>query len=473
LDFIEKVKATVEKYRMLQEGDTVIVGVSGGVDSVVLLHVLMALREEYDLSLIVGHLDHGIRGDESRREAVFVRDLARGMGILCEKAVADTPALAKKERISLQEAAREARYGFYEEVRDKHNGQKVALGQTADDQAETILMRVIRGAGLRGLKGIPPVRGGIYIRPLIEVSRQEVEQFAEEEGLSFVTDSSNVKDIYLRNKVRHDLIPHLERTYNPSMRAGLTRMASILSREDDYLDGKAEEVMTGLVKVHGEGFSLNIPGFMALHEALSFRVLQKVLAGVLGGDLRRIKTVHLDGIFRLLTHRAPNKVLCLPQGICAEKRYTELFIGRGNPLTAVPFEYFVDVPGVTILEGLGKRFVTRRKRVGRSVPTDVDSSVAHLDDDKLIFPLILRSFEEGDRFVPLGMKGHKKLKDFFIDAKVPRALRRRIPLLVSGEEVVWVVGYRINERFRLTEGSKRALRIEYLDYPSSPCPQSS
>ena len=465
MDFIGKVRATVENYRMFEEGDTVIVGVSGGVDSVVLLHVLMLLRDEYDLSMVVAHLDHGIRGEESRREGDFVRDLAHGMSLPFEAAVADVPVLAKKQRITLQEAAREARYRYYEEIRKKYNAQRVATGQTADDQAETILMRVIRGAGLRGLKGIPPVRGGVYIRPLIETSRQEVERFASSEGLSFVTDSSNIKDIYLRNKVRHDLIPHLEREYNPSIRVGLNRMATILSREDDYLDRKTEEAMAGLMKGNGEELSLDIPRLTAFHEALWFRVLQKALARVLGGDLRSIKTVHLDGICRLLAHRAPNKVLCLPQGIYAEKRYTELFIRRGRLPTVFPFEYIVDAPGVTILEGLGKKLVTRIERAKQGISMDVDSKVAHLDDDKLLHPLILRSLEEGDRFIPLGMKGHKKLKDFFIDSKVPKALRRQIPLLVSAGDIVWVVGYRISERFKFTEGSKRLLKAEYLDYP--------
>ncbi len=450
---------------MLEEGDTVIVGVSGGVDSVVLLHVLMAIRDEYDLSLIVAHVDHGIRGEESRREADFVRDLAQGLDLRFETVVTDVPALAREKRMSVQEAAREARYAFYEEVRKKNNGQKVAMGQTADDQAETILMRVIRGAGLRGLKGIPPFRGEGFIRPLIETSREEVEKYADKEGLSFITDSSNIKDIYLRNKVRHDLIPHLEREYNPNIRVGLTRMASILSREDDYLDREAEEAMAGLIKGTDDELSLHIPSLRAFHEAIWFRVLQKMLATVLGGDLRRIKTVHLDALFRLLSHQAPNKVLCLPQGIYAEKHYAELFIRRGKPPVVFPFEYLLDVPGVTLLEGLGKKLVTRIERVNRGTPVERDSKVAYLDDDKVVRPLTLRSFEEGDLFIPLGMKGRKKLKDFFIDSKVPKALRPHIPLLVSGGSIVWVVGYRINESFKLREESKRALRAEYLDYP--------
>lgn len=464
MTFIGKVQATVEKYRMLEEGDTVIVGVSGGVDSVVLLHALMALRDEYDLSLVVAHVDHGIRGEESRREGHFVGDLAQGMDLPFETAVADVPALARKKRISVQEAARDARYAFYEEVRKRNNGQKVATGQTADDQAETILMRVIRGAGLRGLKGIPPFRGEGFIRPLIEISREEVEKYADKEGLSFVTDSSNIKDIYLRNKVRHDLIPHLEREYNPSIRVGLTRMASILSREDDYVGRKAEEAMAELITATGEELSLHIPSLKAFHEAIWYRVLQKMLAILLEGDLRRIKTVHLDALFRLLTQQAPNKVLCLPQGIYAEKHYAQLFIRKGRPPEGVPFEYILDIPGVTLLEGLGKKLVTRIERVKRGTRVDRDSKVAYLDDDTLVRPLTLRSFEEGDLFIPLGMKGRKKLKDFFIDSKVPKPLRRQIPLLISEGNIVWVVGYRINECFKLRERSKRALRAEYLDY---------
>ncbi len=465
MDFIAKVRTTVERHRMIRKGDTVIVGVSGGVDSVALLHVLMALRDEYDLSIVVAHLDHGIRGEESRREAEFVRDLAQRLGLPFETAVADVSAMAGRERISLQEAARKARYDFYEEVRKRYDGQKVAIGQTADDQAETILMRVIRGAGLRGLKGIPPARGGIYIRPLIETSREEVERLSRDEGLSYVTDSSNIKDIYLRNKVRHDLIPRLEREYNPNIRAGLTRMASILSREDDYIDREAERVAARLIKGGGEEVNLDIPGLKASHGAICFRVLQKALATVLGGDLRRIKTAHLDAIFRLLGHRAPNKILCLPDGVYAEKHYTELFIRRGRRPVVFPFEYVVDVPGVTVLEGLGKKLVTRIEKSKKGIPVDGDPNVAYLDDDKLAHPLTLRSFERGDRFVPLGMNAPKKLKDFFIDSKVPKALRRQIPLLISGGAIAWVVGYRVSDSFKLTESSERILSAEYLDYP--------
>ena len=465
MNFIGKVRGTVERYRMIREGDTVIVGVSGGIDSVVLLHVLKALRDEYDLSLVVAHLDHGVRGQESRRDAEFVRNLAQGLGLPLETAVADVPALAKRKRISIQEAARKARYDFYEKVRKKHKGHKVATGQTADDQAETILMRVIRGAGLRGLKGIPPIRGGVYIRPLIETSRGDVERFAREKGLSYVSDSSNIKDIYLRNRVRHDLIPHLEREYNPNIRMGLTRMASILSREDDFVDREAEVAVAGLMDGDGEEISLDIPGLKAYHEAIWFRVLQKALAAVLGGDLRRIKTAHLDGIYGLLTRCAPNKLLCLPEGIYAEKHYTKLFIRRGKPPAVFPFEYIADVPGVTILEGLGKKLVTRIEEAKRGIPVNADPNVAHLDDDRLVYPLTLRSYGEGDRFIPLGMKHSKKLKDFFIDSKVPRALRRRTPLLVSGGTIAWVVGYRPSECFKLTEASKRMLRAEYMDYP--------
>jgi tRNA(Ile)-lysidine synthase len=465
LDFIGKVRATVERYRMIREADTVIVGVSGGIDSVVLLHVLIAFRDEYDLSLIAAHLDHGIRGQESRRDAEFVRNLAHGLGLPLESAVADVPALAKRERITIQEAAREARYDFYEKVRKKHKGHKVATGQTADDQAETILMRVIRGAGLRGLKGIPPVRGGVYIRPLIETSRGDVERFAREEDLSYVSDSSNIKDVYLRNRVRHDLIPHVEREYNPNIRKGLTRMASILSREDDFLDREAEEAVAGLMEGHGEGFSLDIPGLKGYHEAIRFRVLQKALAAALGGDLRRITTAHLEAISGLLTRCAPNKVLCLPEGIYAEKHYTKLFIRRGKAPAVFPFEYIVDVPGVTILEGLGKKLVTRIEGAKRGIIGDANPNVAYLDDDRLVYPLTMRSYGEGDRFIPLGMKDSKKLKDFFIDSKVPRALRRRTPLLVSGGTIAWVVGYRPSECFKVTEASERILRAEYTDYP--------
>ena len=236
---LHKVRKTIEKHRMLSRGDRVIVGVSGGRDSVVLLSVLTRLRPAYGTSLVVAHLNHGLRGNEACRDEAFVKKLAHDLGLPCETRSVSVRGLRTK-RTTLQEAAREARFLFFRELVKKYGATKVALGQNADDQAETMVMRFIRGAGLAGLKGIPPVRDEI-IHPLIEVTRAEIEAYMTEEGLAHVEDSSNRKDVYLRNRIRKHLIPVLEE-YNPNLKMTLGRMGQVLSFEEHYMGSEVREV---------------------------------------------------------------------------------------------------------------------------------------------------------------------------------------------------------------------------------------
>ena len=249
---IEKVKETIKHFAMVEGGDHLLVAVSGGMDSVALLHLLMALREPLDIQLTVCHLNHSLRGEESIRDEEFVRSLAESLGLAFEGGREDLRAITRERDGSLQEVARAVRYAFFEEVALRTGATKVALGHTSDDNAETVLMRFIKGSSARGLRGIPPVRER-YIRPLIETGRGEVETFIRERGIEYVEDSSNRTMNYLRNRIRGELIPFIEEKYNPNLRETLNREASVIARDDDYLSCEAERASGGVVVERGVG----------------------------------------------------------------------------------------------------------------------------------------------------------------------------------------------------------------------------
>jgi tRNA(Ile)-lysidine synthase len=455
---LDRVRQTVAKYNMISEGDCVVVGVSGGVDSVALLSVLSKLRAVYGMSLIVAHLNHRLRGAESQRDEAFVRDLARDLGLPCEVASMEV-GLMKGRDMTLQEAAREARFMFFERVVQKHRAHRLALGQTADDQAETMVMRFIRGAGLGGLKGIPPVRNEV-IHPLIETSRGEIETYLAREGLTYVEDSSNRKDIYLRNRIRRYVIPFLE-GYNPNLKKSLVRMAQVLWQEDRYLERKVERFSRRMAWQRGNGVYLELGPFRRLDPALQFRVLKETLGAVSGMHRKRLGVVHVLSLLGLITAGNPHGLVDLPGGLMARRVYDRLEIRRKGGDTPRDFDVPLAIPGVTPIPEIGKRMISQWLDTWDLAESS--SQCVFFDADRLHTSLRVRNRQHGDRFRPLGMPGSKKLKDCLIDWKVPMVQRKRVPLVVSGETIVWVVGYRISHEVRVTPETRRVMRLEIRD----------
>lgn len=456
---LDRVEKTIEKYRMLSQADRVVVGVSGGMDSVALLSVLDKLRPAYGISLVVAHLNHRLRGQESRRDEIFVKNLARQLDLPCEiQSVAIRR--FKKKGMTLQEAAREVRFAFFRNAVEKHGAHKVALGQTADDQAETMVMRFIRGAGLAGLKGIPPVRDDLVIHPLIEVRREEIEAYLTEEGLSHVEDSSNRKDVYLRNRVRNHLIPMLE-GYNPNLKTSLGRMGQVLAQEEQYMKTTADEAWDRIARWNGDVVCLDLTQFRDLHPALQFRLLRQTVGSIGGINAKRLGVIHILSLSDLAGGQRSHAVIHLPDRITARRIYDRLEIGKGERPSTAAFDYPVTFPGITAIGELGKMLVIAfvdHWKVGEG-----SSHHVFLDPRRLQAPLRVRNWRHGDKFRPLGMTGSKKIKDCFIDWKVPVEQRARVPLIVSGEAIVWVVGYRISQDVRVTAETKRAIRMEVRD----------
>jgi tRNA(Ile)-lysidine synthase len=456
---IAQATKTIQKYGMLKSGDRVIVGVSGGPDSMAVLYLLHHLGKRYDLVLQVAHLNHGFREREAQRDAHFVEHAARELGLPCVIETFDVPAYKKSRSLSSQEAARIIRYRFLEEVRKKTNASKIALGHNADDQAETLMMWLLRGTGLKGLGGMPPVRDGIIIRPLIETTRKEIETFLSKKDIPFVVDSSNQTTDYVRNRLRQELFPLLTKNYNPQIVKKLVNTASIISLENEYLENISKVMLDEIiVSENRTSVVIGSKELLALPLAMQLRCLRTVLEKV-KGSLKKISSIHLYDMLGIVVSGEPHKVLKLPDGIRVEKSYFRLKV-TSNQVVQLPFYYhYSSIPDRVILKEIDRELSFKLINGRRGVSTNKDPCVAYLDAEKVSMPLIIRNARPGDRFQPFGMKGEKKIKNYFIDEKVPQGERKRIPLVFAGDMLGWVGGMRINHCLRVTSGTRRVLKI--------------
>ena len=462
---LEKVRRTIDRYRLLDKGDRLIVGVSAGVDSMVLLHLLSAYRQEFDLSLIVAHVNHGLRPEESEKEMELVKKESERLGFTFEYGPFNVKEFQEVGGISLQDAARRIRFHFFNVLLQKYNANKIALGHHADDQVETVLLRLMRGSGLKGLKGMLPIREGRVIRPLLEVWRREVESFVEEMKIPYLLDSSNLKKNYLRNRLRLTLIPLIEKEYQPNFKKIVLKTSTILREENDYLERGAEEAYQKIVREEKDALSFKFSEYQFLHPAIQWRIIQKMLGRIYSGEtvIEEREGMEVDQIYKKFHQLLPSFFIELPHGVSLEKRYDLVLIGKGWVKPVPPFEVELISPGRNYVEEIKREVV-----IGETSRDDKFKDlyglpdIALLDYQSLQFPLKMRNFRPGDRFRPLGVKGTQKLKEFFIDHKIPKFERPRIPLLISGEMIAWIVGYRIDERVKVTEKTKRILKVEVI-----------
>ncbi len=457
----KQVKRTIDRYHLLKKDDRLIVGVSAGVDSMVLLHLLNAYREAFNLSLIVAHVNHGLRPEESEKEAELVQKESERLGLSFEYGQFNVKEFQKLGGISPQDAARRIRFHFFYDLLQKHHAQKIVLGHNADDQVETVLLRLMRGSGLKGLKGMLPAREGKVVRPLLEVWREEIESFAIEKKIPFLLDSSNLRDDYLRNRIRHALIPLMEREYQPNFKEILLKTSNILREENDYLERGAEEAYRKIVQEEKDTLSFKFSEYQSLHQAIRWRVVRKMLEFIdaRGMVVEEGEWSEVHKIYEKLHRPSPSFLFELPHGARVEKRYDVVSLGKGEVKPFPPFEFELNSPGRTFVEEIGKEVGIEETNRNQFRDYDGSPHTALMDYECLQFPLKMRNFRPGDRFHPLGAKGTQKVKEFFIDHKIPRFERPKIPLLISGERIAWIVGYRIDERVKVTERTKRVLKV--------------
>ena len=474
----ETVRRAIVKHGMLARGDKVLCAVSGGPDSVAMLHVLSELAPELGVTLAVCHFDHGLRAD-SHEDAAFVSGMCDAMGIECVTERVELAALLKGRHVNKQAAAREYRYAFFDRAADGLGANKIAVGHTADDQAETYLMRELRGSGAQGLSAIPPVRGAI-VRPLIEASRADIMEYIDAKGIPYRTDPTNLTTVYGRNRLRLTLMPLLKE-YNPRAASAFIRNAEILRAEDDYLDSVVSGTLESIIKCAptptpplrvGTGLSVNssveidISGFSLLHTALKRRVIREAYRRV-KGDLLGLTYAHVLEAEDSIATGETGRGVDLPGGVRVERSYDRLvFVMRGKAPQR-GFSYMLPLPGEVSVPELGVIVMTWFTEEMED-PPEPKGHLARFDATKLNGPLVIRSRRPGDSFHPVGMTGSKKLQDYFTDMKLPRDGRDLVPILECGGEVAWVVGMRQDRRFAADDSTKRFIVIELINPAAAP-----
>lgn len=469
---LKTVRKTIADNLLLRRGEHVLAAVSGGPDSVALLRILEILSAEYSLKITVAHLNHGLRGEEADRDEEFVRILSEKKSLAFITKRVDIRERQKKTGRSLEEIGREERYRFLYETAGECGAVKIATGHHRDDQVETFFINLLRGAGLDGLKGIAPIRDDCLIRPLLYVGRSEILEFLNREGLAYTTDSSNSDQVFLRNSIRNWLIPELTKRYNPRLIAGVARTAEIIRLEDDYMLDVVRQ-LTGFwgIKPGDKEIAVPLSEFSQQHRAVQARIIKFLLERMTTFQ-NGIGYLHIESVLELC-HKKDSRfrTLDLPAGILVEKRAAVLNIRKvSEKLTSGVaagnetgrFEIEVKIPATIGLPEIKRNI--RIEMIANPGLAKVKShpEMAFMDYDCINPPLLIRNWRPGDRIDLLGLGGTKKLKKYFIDRKIPSALRGTIPLLVDSQSIIGIAGERISQRVRITEKTKKVLKIELV-----------
>lgn len=452
INIIDKVTSTITKYEMISPGDRIIVGASGGPDSTCLLHVLHSLKSQFDFELIAAHFEHGLRPGEDEKETEFISSFAQRLGVPFEYKRAEQD--IREGSGSLEEKARLVRYNFLEEVRKRHKAHKIALGHNMNDQAETVIMRLLRGSGISGLKGIPAVRDGLIIRPIIALNRDDVIYYLQKNRLRYMSDSSNTDKRFLRNRLRYELIPILQQ-YQPNIIRFLSKTSEIINMEDDFMESQARKWAEKNVLFKSGLSAIPIHMFKELHVALKNRVLRYLLKKKLG-HLKRITYDHINDIVTMLYGERPNMEVHLPYGIIVKKRYNWLLIDEKRGFE----DFYYNIPGcgTYYLDAISSWIILEQVELFQE--SSSEENTIFLNADLIEFPLTIRNVRPGDKIALKGIKGHKKVKDIFIDMKIPQDVRKSIPILVNkGSPIyLWCVN-KMDRRYEPVKKNHRILKI--------------
>jgi tRNA(Ile)-lysidine synthase len=456
-------------HKLVSRGEKLVVAVSGGPDSICLLYILLELREQLGISLHVAHLDHRLRGADSAADAVYVTRLARRLGLPATVESSDVDAYRKERRLSLEEAAREVRYSFLARVAISVGAARVGVGHTADDHIETVLMHLLRGSGARGLRGLLPVSRwrseGLdltVIRPLLEMTRAETAAYCRARRLKPRIDASNLSAELFRNRVRHFLVPEL-RKYNPRVDEALRRTAAIAADDLAFMEREVGRLWPGIVTERNGALIIDKKGLIALPPALKRYLLRRGVETAVG-SLKDIEAGHIEDLLEAL-EKPSGRVIVLPFGITFTIEHDRFLLAK-DPASLYPYpaldgETALKIPGETRLPGWTIEAAVLSPSEVEVAALKDGSLFAYLDFARAGSRLFVRAPRPADRFQPLGMSGVKRLNRFLIDARVPRSWRGRVPVVASPSQIVWIVGYRIDERVKVTAAASRILRLEF------------
>lgn len=466
---------------MFQKGDAVLAGVSGGPDSVALLYVLLHLAPRWELRIGVAHLNHCLRGSEADKDADFVTELAARLHLPCYQERINVQEYRASRQVCLEDAARQVRYGFLDRIRRQHGYHKTALGHHSGDNAELMLMFLFRGSGLSGLSGIPPVRSGHIVRPLLYVSREDIMAFLRYNGLSFCTDTSNSSSAFLRNRIRHEIIPHIQKICNPKIIETLNRLSEIIRSENEWIQDVIHPLYEkALVRTAAHKAILSVSVLQSYPEAVRRRIIRMAVENI-RGNLKRISFSHIESALHMITGSSCSGVSVLPDGTRIQREAAYLSVFQTEPLqgrryyeicATPPRPFYYEIPRPSektslIVSEIGMTLTfTEISLASRKPGAHLSGKFVRMDIDKLEFPLVLRNIRPGDRFTPSGMTGSQKIKKYFIDHKITRTARRLSPVLLSHDRIIWLVGHRIGNDVPVTPATRMVLQID-IEQPAT------
>jgi len=455
MNLLEKIKQFINVNNLISKGDKIVIGVSGGPDSLCLLHILNEIKQEYELNLVVAHVNHNLR-EEAKFEADFVEEISNSLGLEFYLANVNIEELSKEKKKSCEEVAREYRYNFFNEIVKKTNATKIAVAHNLNDNAETILMHIIRGSGIEGVKGIS-VKNNIIIRPLLSTTRDEIEKYCMDNSLTPMIDKTNFETIYTRNKVRNKIIPMLNEI-NPDVLSSITRLGNILSEEDEFISDYIDKIYND-IKIEEKCTKISKSKFINLRKGLQRRILRKAICEF-KGDLIDISYKSLENaISSILTSKNGN-IIKIANGIKILVNYDILeFIEKFEKSNE--FEYELNVPGETYIKELDILVNAEIKNANEVEDFIKSPNKKFFDIEKTGKKLYVRNRRFGDSILLNGLNGTKKLKDFFSDLKIPTQERNEIPILVNEKDIIWIMGYRTSKKFLKDKNTKEVIILNY------------
>ncbi len=457
MTLLEKVARFIQDNHLIAGHDKILLAVSGGLDSVALLDIFSRLKSELKLELAVVHVHHGIRGDEADEDLEFVKSLSKEYNLPFYKKKVAAKTFAKSKKLSLEESARILRYQAFEEFLTKSKFSKLATAHTANDQAETVMDHFLRGSGSLGMQGMQKKRG-VFIRPLLELAREDLERYAEENKLTFREDSSNEDLKFRRNRIRRELIPYLEEHFNPNLIATLNRTARIFSETESVLESVSEEAFKSLVSLQKKNeIILEIEGFLGYFKSIQKYVLFRACKAL---EINRndLSFDKLDKLLGVIAERKAGKRIDINKDFQLLVDHDCILITGKAPNQIPGFKFDLLKSSALKFGAYELRWSISKKE--EPVEFNKNKQIEFLDFDKTGHSLCVRTFHPGDRFIPLNFNGQKKIADYFSDRKIPHRLREVTPILESPAGIVWLCGHCIDNRFRVRKKTEKLLKLE-------------
>ena len=455
---INKVKTFIIENNLLNKGDKVLVALSGGPDSVCLLNILCELKEEFNIKVAAAHVNHMLRGKEALADEEYARELCYKLGVEFFSRQIDIKSISKERNISHELAGREERYKYFQEIVNKIGYNKIAVAHNLNDQAETVLMNMMRGSGIEGLCGIRNKREGGIIRPILCLSRKEIENYCEVNKLNPRIDKSNLESIYSRNKVRLDILPYMRDNFNKDIIETINRMATLLQVDNDFIEKEVNKYYKEYCKKESGHIVISKEAF-TLEKAIITRIIKKAFIEFTGKHTN-FEMKHIYEVISL-ANNSTNKKISIPHKVIAENSYGDIYLKFNDEKKHISSKISLDKSQINCNKFKFDKYNFEFDVIYNKKNIEFSNNVLikFFDYDKIKEKLIIRKRINGDKITPLGMKGSKKVKDIFMDLKIPIDERDEIPILCFDNEVAWIVGYRVSEKFKITNETKKVIKI--------------